>query len=130
VSDEKSTAQMNMGVNRALAIAAAADRTELRSSYERAVSHGAVNTLCTPGEERAHGTLRLLTLATLRLPDLYPYAHLLETLDEDPTVEPLPPIVTWQLGEIAAGVLRLAHRALETTPTTSATTRACGLSGR
>ena len=42
---------MNMSVNRAVAIAAAADPTELRSSYERAVSHGAANTLCTPEEE-------------------------------------------------------------------------------
>ena len=103
-----------MSVNRAVAIAAAAGPTELQSSYERAVSHGAANTLCTPEEERAYGTLRLLTLATLRLPDLYLYAHLLEALDEDATVEPVPPIVTSQLGEIAAGALRLAHRALET----------------
>ena len=105
---------MNMSVNRAVAIAAAADQTELRSSYERAVSHGATNTLCTPGEERAHGTLRLLTLATLRLPDLYLYGYLLEALDEDSSVEPVPPIVTSRLGEIGAGALRLAHRALET----------------
>ena len=103
-----------MSVNRAVAIAAAADQAELRSIYERAVSHGAANTLCTPGEERAHGTLRLLTLATLRLPDLYLYAHLLEALDEAPTIEPVPPIVTSQLGDIAAGALRLADRALET----------------
>jgi hypothetical protein len=106
--------EMNMSVNRAVAIAAATDPTELRSSYEREVSHGAANTLCTPEEERAHGTLRLLTLATLRLPDLYLHAHLLEALDEDPTIEPVPSIVTSQLGEIAAGALRLAHRALET----------------
>jgi len=103
-----------MSVNRAVAIAAAADQTELRSSYERAVWHGAVNTLCTAEEERAYGTLRLLTLAMLRLPDIYLYAHLLEALDEDPTVEPIPPLVTLRLGEIAAGALRLGHRALET----------------
>ena len=70
--------------------------------------------MCTPEEERAYGTLRLLTLAALRLPDLYLYAHLLEALDEDPTVEPVPPLVTSQLSKIAAGALRLAHRALET----------------
>jgi len=103
-----------MSVNRAVAIAAAADPTELRSLYGQAVSHGAANTLCTPEEELAYGTLRLLTLATLRLPDLYLYAHLLEALDEAPTVEPVPPLVTSQLSEIAAGALRLAHRALET----------------
>ena len=105
---------MNMSVNRAVAIAAAADQTELRSLYGQAVSHGAANTLCTPEEERAYGTLRLLTLATLRLPDLYLYAHLLEALDEAPTIEPVPRLVTSQLSEIAAGALRLAHRALET----------------
>jgi hypothetical protein len=114
VSDEASSAQMNMSVNRAVAIAAAADQTELRSSYERAVSHGAANTLCTPGEERAHGTVRLLTLATLRLPDLYLCGYLLEALDADSSVELVPPIVTSRFGEIAAGALRLAHRALET----------------
>jgi hypothetical protein len=106
--------EMHMSVNRAVAIAAAADRNELRLLYGQAVSHGAANTLCTPEEERGYGTLRLLTLATLRLPDLYLYAHLLEALDEDATVEPVPPIVTSQLGGIAAGALRLAHRALET----------------
>jgi hypothetical protein len=105
---------MNMSVNRAVAIAAAANQTQLRSAYGQAVSHGAANTLCTAEEERAYGTLRLLTLAMLRLPDLYLYAHLLEALDEDATVEPVPPIVTSQLGEIAAGALRLAHHALET----------------
>ena len=103
-----------MSVNRAVAIAAATDQKELRSLYGQAVSHGAANTLCTPEEERAYGALRLLTLATLRLPDLYLHAHLLQALDEDPTIEPVPPIVTAQLGEIAAGALRLAHRALET----------------
>ena len=103
-----------MSMNRAVAIAAATDQTELRSLYGQAVSHGAANTLCTPEEERAYGTLRLLTLAMLRLPDLYLYAHLLEALDEDPTVEPVPPLVTSRLSEIAAGALRLAHRALET----------------
>jgi hypothetical protein len=105
---------MNMSVNRAVAIAAVADQTELRSRYGQAVSHGAVNTLCTPEEERAYGTVRLLTLATLRLPDLYLHAHLLEALDQDATIEPVPPLVSAQLGEMCAGALRLAHRALET----------------
>jgi hypothetical protein len=105
---------MNMSVNRAVAIAAAADQTQLRSIYGQAVSHGAANTLCTPEEERAYGTVRLLTLATLRLPDVYLYAHLLEALDQDATIEPVPPLVSAQLGESCAGALRLAHRALET----------------
>ena len=103
-----------MSVDRAVAIAAAADQTELRSLYGQAVSHGAANTLCMPGEERAYGTLRLLTLAMLRLPDVYLYAHMLEAFDEELTVEPVPRLVTSRLGEIAAGALRLADRALET----------------
>jgi len=105
---------MNMSVNRAVAIAADADQKELGSLYGQAVSHGAANTLCTPEEERAYGTLRLQSLAMLRLPDLHLYAHLLETLDEDPTIEPVPPLVTSQPADLAAGALRLAHRALET----------------
>jgi hypothetical protein len=35
-------------------------------------------------------------------------------LDGDPSVEPMPPIVTSRFGETAAGALRLAHHALET----------------
>ena len=121
---------MSMGVNRAVAIAAAIDETELRSSYERAVSHGAANTLCTPEEESEHGTLRLLTLATLRLPDLYLYGYcwrrLTRTLRSSRCRRSSPR---------ALGRSRRARCGSRTarwrlTPTTSATSRACGLSGR
>ena len=40
-----------MSVNRAVAIAATTDQKGLRSVYGQAVSRGAANTLCTPGEE-------------------------------------------------------------------------------
>ena len=103
-----------MSVSRAAAIAAGADQAQLRSVYGQAVSHGAANTLCTPDEELAHGTLRLLTLATLRLPDLYLYAHLLQALEQDTTIDTIPPLVSSRLGDASAGALRLAHRALET----------------
>ena len=63
-------------------------------------------------EERAYGTLRLLTLATLRLPDLFLYAHVLQVFDEDPDVERVPPVVVGAVRTIASGALRLAHRAL------------------
>ena len=53
-------------------------------------------------------------LATLRLPDLYLCGYLLEALDDDVSVEPIPAVVTSRFGEIAAGTLRLAHRALQT----------------
>ena len=62
------------GIDQALGTAAHATERELRNAYAAAVSHGARNTRCAADEERAYGTLRLLTLATLRLPDLFLYA--------------------------------------------------------
>lgn len=58
--------------------------------------------------------MRLLTLATLRLPDLFLYAHLLQVFDDDPEVDPVPPVVVRAVQAIASGALRLSHRALET----------------
>ena len=118
-----------MSVNRAVAIAAATDQTELRSLYGRQSRTEPPTRFARPRRSCAYGTLRLLTLATLRIPDLYLYTHLLEALDEDPTIEPVPPLVTSQLGEIAAGTLRLAHRALETTRTSWARDRRVGRAG-
>jgi hypothetical protein len=65
-------------------------------------------------EERGYGTLRLLTLAVLRLPDLVPYAHVAQACREDPEVERVPPVVVDAVRVIAAGTLRRVHRALET----------------
>ena len=103
-----------MNMNRAVARAAAADEPQLRRAYSAALAHGSRNTQCSAPEERAYGTLRLLTLSTLRLPDLFLYAHVLQVFDEDPDVEPVPPVVVAAVRTIAAGALRLAHRALET----------------
>ena len=114
-----------MSVNRAVAIAAATDETGLRSSYERAVSHGAANTLCTPEEESAHGTLRLLTLATLRLPDLYLYGYLLEAVDEDPWSSRCPGSPPRALGRSRPARCGSRTARWRPTPTSSATTRAC-----
>jgi hypothetical protein len=86
----------------------------LRDAYAAAVSHGARNTRCTADGERAYGTLRLLTLATLRLPDLFLYAHVAEAFVEDPEVDRVPSVVVDAVRMISAGALRLAHRALET----------------
>ena len=119
-----------MSVNRAVAIAAATDQTELRSLYGRQSRTEPPTRFARPRRSCAYGTLRLLTLATLRIPDLYLYTHLLEALDEDPTIEPVPPLVTSQLGEIAAGTLRLAHRALETHATRWGMRPGRGSSGR
>ncbi|MGB0094786.1 MAG: hypothetical protein WBP81_19915 [Solirubrobacteraceae bacterium] len=101
-------------MNRAVATAAAADEPQLRRAYSAAVAHGSRNTQCSAPEERAYGTLRLLTLATLRLPDLFLYAHVLQVFDEDPAVERVPPVVVGAVRTIGSDALRLAHRALET----------------
>jgi hypothetical protein len=112
VTDEERRVKMNM--NRAVAIAAEAGERELRRAYAAAVSHGVDNTRCAADEERVYGTLRLLTLATLRLPDLFLYAHVMQMFGEDPEVDRIPPMVVDAVRVIAAGALRLAHRALET----------------
>jgi hypothetical protein len=104
-----------MNISQAVATtAAAAGDAKVRRAYAAAVARGANNTLCTAEQERAYGTLRLLTLASLRLPDLVLYAHLLERLADDPEVERVPPVVVGAVRGVAAGALRLAHRALET----------------
>jgi len=90
-----------------------ATERELRDAYAAAVSHGARNTRCTADEERAYGTLRLLTLVMLRLPDLFLYAHVAQAFCEDPEVDRVPAVVVDGVRVIAAGALRLAHRALE-----------------
>ena len=72
-----------MDMNRAVAIAATADGAELRRAYAAGVARGATNTWCAAEEERTYGTLRLLTLAMLRLPDLFLYAHIVEVLAGD-----------------------------------------------
>jgi hypothetical protein len=91
-----------------------ATERELRRAHAAAVSDGADNTWCAAGQERGYGTLRLLTLATLRLPDLFLYAHVAQAFGEDPEVDRVPPAVVHAVRMIAAGALRLAHRALET----------------
>jgi hypothetical protein len=87
---------------------------ELREAYTAAVSHGANSTWCAAAQERGYGTLRLLTLATLRLPDLFLCAHVAQAFREDPKVDRVPPVVVDAVRATAAGALRLAHRALET----------------
>jgi hypothetical protein len=112
VTDAERRVEMNM--DRAVARAAAADEPRLRRAYSAAVAHDSRNTQCSAPEERAHGTLRLLTLAILRLPDLFLYAHVLQVFDEDPALERVPPVVVRAVRTIASGALRRAHRALET----------------
>ena len=97
-----------MSMSQAVATAAAADDAKVRRVYAAAIARGASNTLCTAEQERAYGTLRLLTLASLRLPDLVLYSHLLEGFADDPGVERVPPVVVGAVRGVAAGALRLA----------------------
>jgi hypothetical protein len=87
----------------------------MRQTYLRAVVEGAVNTQCSADQERGYGTLRLLTLATLRLPDLALYAHWAQVCDGrgDGGAGRVSLVVLGAVGDVACGALRLAHRALE-----------------
>jgi hypothetical protein len=98
-----------MDINRALTLAAKANQADLGRTYAAAVAQGANNTRCTPAQERDYGTLRLLTLALLRLPDLALCGYMLDIVDE-PEEDPS---LARASSEVAAGALRLAHRALE-----------------
>ena len=104
-----------MNMYEAVIAAAAASRSQLRGSYLRAVAGGAHNTHCTPAEERRYGALKLLALATLRLPDLVLYVHLMHVYhdEEDEPDSVASEVVTRAVSDIAAGGLRLAHHALE-----------------
>ena len=96
-----------MNIEQAVAEAAHASDAQLRKSYAVALAHGATNTACRPEEERLYGTLRLITLAILRLPDLAMIAQLMHIDNGDRVV--------LRAGcDVTDGALRLAHRALET----------------
>jgi hypothetical protein len=102
-----------MDMRRALAAAAATSKPELRHAYRRAVARGARNTGCAPNEERAHGALRLLTLATLRMPDLVLYAGLADVYEDGPDGSRVPRPAVLAIADASSGALRLTHRALE-----------------
>ena len=97
-----------MNIDQAVHEAAQATDAQLRKTYGVALARGATNTGCMPEQERLYGTLRLLKLATLRLPDLAMIAQLLHiaAAADDPVV--------LCAAHDVAGALRLAHRALET----------------
>ena len=78
--------------------------------YGRAVAFGVANTQCSSEREREFGALRLLTLATLRLPDVALYGELLHSHAEERCACCL---VAQTLIGASSGAMRLAHRALE-----------------
>ena len=95
-----------MNIEQALDDAAHASHARLHKSYEVAIAQGATDTGCRAEEERVCGTLRLITLAILRLPDLALLAQLIHADSEDR-------LVLRAARDVAGGALRLAHRALE-----------------
>ena len=78
--------------------------------YGRAVAFGVANTQCSSERERQFGALRLLTLATLRLPDVALYGELLHSYMGERCACCL---VAQTLIGASSGAMRLAHRALE-----------------
>ena len=88
-----------MNMTEAVARAAAADEARLRRAYAAGVAHGAASTQCTAAEERTHSPLRLLTLATLHLPDLALDAYLLDVIDEDAEVDRLRDVLIEEMGD-------------------------------
>jgi hypothetical protein len=95
-------------ISRAVAAVAALSVRRRRAMYGRAV--GVANTRCSSERERQFGALRLLTLATLRLPDVALYGELLHSCAGEPRACCL---VAQTLIGAASGAMRLAHRALE-----------------
>lgn len=91
-------------------MAAGLDSSDRRSLYACAVAREVANTHCSIEQERRYGVLRLLTLATLRLPDLAVYGELLHSQDGEGCAARL---VAQALVGASSGAMRLAHRALE-----------------
>ena len=96
-------------LQRAITVAALADADEFEYAYWCALAEGADDTRSSPVHERRLGVLRLLTLASLRLPDLALHGCL---LDEHPSPDAVA-VALEATCLTSAGALRLAHRALE-----------------
>jgi hypothetical protein len=97
-------------ISRAVAVVAALDARRRRATYGRAVAFGVANTRGSCERERQFGALRLLTLATLRLPDVARYGELLHCHAAEQRACCL---VAQTLIGASSGAMRLAHRALE-----------------
>lgn len=98
-------------LHRAIVLAAAADSDEIGYAYGEAIAEGGMSALGCPGCERAHGTLRLLTLALVRLPQLAVQAHLIDMTESAP--DGILDVVLEGMCATSAGALRLAHHALQ-----------------
>src|ERR1017187_3572732 len=91
-------------------MAAGLDSRDRRSLYACAVARGVANTHCSIEQEPRHGVLRLLTVATRRLPDLAVDGQLLHSQDGEGCWDCL---VAQALIGASSGAIRLPHRALE-----------------
>ncbi len=91
--------------------AAALDARRRQMMYGRAVAFGVANTQCSSERECQFGALRLLTLATLRLPDVALYGELLHCHAAEQRA--CCRLVARTLIGASSGAMRLAHRALE-----------------
>jgi hypothetical protein len=98
-------------ISRAVAAVAALDARRRRAMYGRALAFGVANTQCSSERERQFGALRLLTLSTLRLPDVALCGELLHSYASERRACCL---VAQTLIGASSGAMRLAHRALET----------------
>jgi hypothetical protein len=99
-------------LQQAVLFAGATSPTQMRQEYLRAVVAGSANTRCTAPEERGYGTLRLLTLAALRLPDLALYAHWAQVCDDRPDGQArrVCLVILQATADSACGALRLDDR--------------------
>lgn len=98
-------------LHHAIAVAALADADEFEYAYRSAVAEGAEDTRSSAARERDLGALRLLTLASLRLPDLALQTCLLDIVE--PHAADAIDVALESACQTSAGALRLAHRALE-----------------
>jgi hypothetical protein len=102
-----------MRTREAIDAAAMSTEPEVHHAYLRAIATGATDTQLTAQDERTRSPLQLLALALARLPELCLYTHLFEALDDHPAAAELSPALIRAVHDVAAGTLRLAHRALE-----------------
>jgi hypothetical protein len=97
-------------ISQAVAMATGMGSRDRRSLCACAVARGVANTHCSIEQERRYGVLGLLTLATVRLPDLAGYGERLHSQDGEGCSDCL---VAQALIGALSGATRLAHRALE-----------------
>ena len=100
-------------VSRAATRAAAEGTEKMPGAHQAALSVGGDDVGLTRTNELQLGSLGLLVLALLRMPDLFLYCNVLEASDLDGTSEHLPPVAVARVRILSGDALRLASRTLE-----------------